>query len=89
MRLEREDLEDPGLANAYRMEPKKFKERYLYLFDLHKALFCDVALARQRKRAFVVLARRNVALGYYVVAPLGRFGELRIIILSFFPNCHV
>ncbi|WP_033170893.1 diphosphate--fructose-6-phosphate 1-phosphotransferase [Selenomonas sp. ND2010] len=33
MRLEREDLEDPGLANAYRMEPKKFKERYLYLFD--------------------------------------------------------
>ena len=33
MRLEREDLDDPGLANAYRMEPKKFKERYLYLFD--------------------------------------------------------
>ena len=33
MRLERADLDDPGLANAYRMEPKKFKERYLYLFD--------------------------------------------------------
>ena len=33
MRLEREDLDDPGLANAYRMEPKAFKERYLYLFD--------------------------------------------------------
>ncbi|MCR5438434.1 MAG: 6-phosphofructokinase [Selenomonas sp.] len=33
MRLERADLDDPGLANAYRMEPKKFKERYRYLFD--------------------------------------------------------
>ncbi|SDH01269.1 6-phosphofructokinase 1 [Selenomonas sp. WCT3] len=33
MRLERADLDDPGLANAYRMEPKKFKERYQYLFD--------------------------------------------------------
>ena len=33
MRLEKEDLSDPGLANAYRMEPKEFKERYMYLFD--------------------------------------------------------
>ena len=33
MRLEKEDLKDPGLANAYRMEPKDFMERYSYLFD--------------------------------------------------------
>lgn len=33
MRLEKEDLDDPGLANAYRMEPKEFKSRYLYLFN--------------------------------------------------------
>ena len=33
MRLEREDLDDPGLANAYRMEPEEFKQRYMYLFD--------------------------------------------------------
>lgn len=32
MRLEKEDLDDPGLANAYRMEPAEFKERYAYLF---------------------------------------------------------
>ena len=32
MRLEEGDLNDPGLANAYRMEPKAFKERYAYLF---------------------------------------------------------
>lgn len=33
MRLEKEDLDDPGLANAYRMEPAEFKERYTYLFS--------------------------------------------------------
>lgn len=33
MRLEKEDLDDPGLANAYRMEPAEFKERYAYLFQ--------------------------------------------------------
>lgn len=33
MRLEKEDLDDPGLANAYRMEPAEFKERYAYLFS--------------------------------------------------------
>lgn len=32
MRLEEGDLNDPGLANAYRMEPQAFKERYAYLF---------------------------------------------------------
>ena len=33
MRLEKGDLEDPGLANAYRMTHEEFKERYAYLFD--------------------------------------------------------
>lgn len=33
MRLEKEDLDDLGLANAYRMEPAEFKERYAYLFS--------------------------------------------------------
>ncbi len=33
MRMEREDLDDPGLANAYRMMPEDFKKRYLYLFE--------------------------------------------------------
>lgn len=33
MRLEKEDLDDPGLANAYRMELAEFKERYAYLFS--------------------------------------------------------
>ena len=32
MRLEKGDLDDPGLANAYRMEPAEVKERYSYLF---------------------------------------------------------
>ena len=32
MRLEKGDLDDPGLANAYRMEPAEFKQRYSYLF---------------------------------------------------------
>lgn len=33
MRMEKEDLDDPGLANAYRMTPKEFKARYAYLFE--------------------------------------------------------
>ena len=33
MRLEKGDMEDPGLANAFRMEPEEFKQRYGYLFD--------------------------------------------------------
>lgn len=33
MRMEKEDLDDPGLANAYRMPPKEFKARYAYLFE--------------------------------------------------------
>ena len=47
-----------------------------------KALLRDVALARQRKRAFFVIAMHNVALGHYLVAPSGRFGELQIIIFQ-------
>lgn len=33
MRMEKADLDDPGLANAYRMTPKEFKARYAYLFE--------------------------------------------------------
>lgn len=33
MRMEKENLDDPGLANAYRMTPKEFKARYAYLFE--------------------------------------------------------
>lgn len=33
MRMEKEDLDDPGLANAYRLPPKEFKARYAYLFE--------------------------------------------------------
>lgn len=33
MRMEKEDLDDPGLANAYRMTPKEFKAHYAYLFE--------------------------------------------------------
>ena len=32
MRLEEGDLDDPGLANAYRMTQEAFKSRYAYLF---------------------------------------------------------
>lgn len=33
MRMEKEDLEDPGLANAYHMDKEEFKNRYAYLFE--------------------------------------------------------
>lgn len=33
MRMEKADLDDPGLANAYHMEKDEFKERYAYLFE--------------------------------------------------------
>ena len=33
MRLEPGDLDDPGLANAYRMDLKEFKQHYRYLFE--------------------------------------------------------
>ena len=33
MRMEKADLDDPGLANAYHMEKEEFKERYAYLFE--------------------------------------------------------
>ena len=36
MRLEKEDLDDPGLANAYHLSPEDFKKRYAYLFDTEK-----------------------------------------------------
>ncbi len=32
MRIEKDDMEDPGLANAFRMEQQEFKDRYGYLF---------------------------------------------------------
>ncbi|BEU87383.1 diphosphate--fructose-6-phosphate 1-phosphotransferase [Selenomonas sp. TAMA-11512] len=33
MRMEKADLDDPGLANAYHMEQEEFKDRYAYLFE--------------------------------------------------------
>jgi 6-phosphofructokinase 1 len=33
LRLEKEDLEDPGIANAYKMNVTDFKKRYQYLFN--------------------------------------------------------
>ncbi len=33
LRLEKEDLEDPGIANAYKMNVNDFKKRYQYLFN--------------------------------------------------------
>ena len=33
MRIEKEDLDDPRLANAFKMEREEFKERYKYLFE--------------------------------------------------------
>ena len=33
MRLEKEDLDDPGLANAYHMTQDEFRKRYAYLFE--------------------------------------------------------
>jgi len=33
LRLEQEDLEDPGIANAYKMNVTDFKKRYQYLFN--------------------------------------------------------
>lgn len=33
MRIEREDLNDPRLANAFKMDPQEFKDRYSYLFE--------------------------------------------------------
>jgi len=37
-RLEKGDLEDPGLANAFRMSPEEFRNRYSYLFDNEPSL---------------------------------------------------
>ena len=33
LRLEKEDLDDPGLANAYKMTLEEFQKRYGYLFE--------------------------------------------------------
>ena len=33
LRLEKEDLNDPGLANAYKMTLEEFQKRYGYLFE--------------------------------------------------------
>ncbi|MBR2216649.1 MAG: 6-phosphofructokinase [Selenomonadaceae bacterium] len=38
MRIEQGDLEDPGLANAFRMDTQEFKQRYGYLFDEEPSL---------------------------------------------------
>jgi 6-phosphofructokinase 1 len=37
-RLERGDLDDHGLANAFKMDPEEFKNRYSYLFDNEPSL---------------------------------------------------
>ena len=47
--------------------------RYLFLIDLPKALLRDVALARQRRRAFLVLSMRNVAIGQICLCPFRVF----------------
>ena len=33
IRLEKEDLEDPALANAYKMSQEEFQQHYGYLFE--------------------------------------------------------
>ena len=33
LRLEKDDLRDPGLANAYKMTLEEFQKRYGYLFE--------------------------------------------------------
>ncbi|WP_288840467.1 diphosphate--fructose-6-phosphate 1-phosphotransferase [uncultured Mitsuokella sp.] len=51
MRMEKEDLDDPGLANAYRMAPKAFKERYAYLFETGEELEAAQAGKAEEKKA--------------------------------------
>lgn len=51
MRMEKEDLDDPGLANAYRMPPKEFKERYAYLFETGEEQPAPAAKDAGEKRA--------------------------------------
>lgn len=51
MRMEKEDLDDPGLANAYRMPPKEFKERYAYLFEKGEEQPAPAAKDAGEKRA--------------------------------------
>ena len=51
MRMEKEDLDDPGLANAYRMPPKEFKERYAYLFETGEEQPAPAAMDAVEKKA--------------------------------------
>lgn len=51
MRMEKEDLDDPGLANAYRMPPKEFKARYAYLFETGEEQPAPAAKDAGEKRA--------------------------------------
>ena len=51
MRMEKEDLDDPGLANAYRMDPKAFKERYAYLFETGEETEAAQAGKAEEKKA--------------------------------------
>ncbi len=51
MRMEKEDLDDPGLANAYRMTPKEFKARYAYLFETGEEQLAPAAKDAGEKRA--------------------------------------
>ena len=50
MRMEKEDLEDPGLANAFRMTPEEFKARYAYLFETGEAP-AEAKPAKEEKKA--------------------------------------
>ena len=38
MRIEKGDMEDPGLANAFKMDLEEFRQRYGYLFDMEPSL---------------------------------------------------
>lgn len=51
MRMEKEDLDDPGLANAYRMTPKEFKARYAYLFERGEEQLAPAAKDAGEKKA--------------------------------------
>ena len=47
MRLEEGDLDDPGLANAYRMTQDEFHQRYAYLFAKGEAVKAE---AKEEKK---------------------------------------
>ena len=51
MRMEKADLDAPGLANAYRMTPKEFKARYAYLFETGEEQPAPAAMYAGEKKA--------------------------------------